>query len=73
MRKVLFYGAIFLLILTLVFGLLKVAAGMARGKETTQSAMNLNACEAPAGYNPAVWKEHMSHHPDKYQDCLAEG
>ena len=29
-----------------------------------------NPCLAPAGYTEESWREHMSHHPDEYRECL---
>ena len=29
-----------------------------------------NPCAAPAGYTEETWREHMSHHPDQYKQCL---
>ena len=27
-------------------------------------------CATPPGYTDESWKEHMSHHPDRYKECL---
>lgn len=27
-------------------------------------------CQTPEGYTNEEWQEHMSHHPDRYQECL---
>lgn len=27
-------------------------------------------CKMEEGYTPEEWKEHMSHHPDIYAECL---
>lgn len=29
-----------------------------------------NICQTPAGYTDEQWKTHMSHHPDRYAQCL---
>lgn len=29
-----------------------------------------NICATPAGYTEQQWKEHMSHHPERYAACL---
>lgn len=29
-----------------------------------------NPCEPPAGYTEESWREHMSHHPEQYKECL---
>ena len=28
-------------------------------------------CKAPEGYTQEEWEEHMSHHPDRYKECLS--
>lgn len=30
-------------------------------------------CAVPAGTDPEEWKQHLSHHPDKYAQCLKGG
>ncbi len=27
-------------------------------------------CQTPPGYTDQEWTEHMSHHPDQYQECF---
>ncbi len=27
-------------------------------------------CSTPDGYTRESWREHMSHHPDRYRECL---
>ncbi len=27
-------------------------------------------CSTPSGYTDETWREHMSHHPDRYEECL---
>jgi len=27
-------------------------------------------CAVQPGYDEKEWREHMSHHPDRYKDCL---
>ncbi|MBI2135483.1 hypothetical protein HYU06_00235 [Candidatus Woesearchaeota archaeon] len=27
-------------------------------------------CAVPEGYDDKSWKDHMSHHPDRYKECL---
>ncbi len=27
-------------------------------------------CKTPSGYTDGDWKDHMSHHPDRYKECL---
>ena len=34
------------------------------------SAEGSNKCETPSGYTDQEWKEHMSHHPQQYKECL---
>ncbi len=30
----------------------------------------LDKCKTPEGYTDETWREHMSHHPDVYRECL---
>lgn len=34
------------------------------------SAELVDKCAVPPGYDEKAWKEHMSHHPDRYEGCL---
>ncbi|MFH1391006.1 MAG: hypothetical protein ABIH20_01710 [Candidatus Diapherotrites archaeon] len=34
------------------------------------SAELADKCAVPEGYTEEKWKEHMSHHPDRYEGCL---
>ena len=38
--------------------------------ERAVNAEQADICSAPPGYSEAEWKEHMSHHPDRYGECL---
>ncbi|GEM_PF-1587264 len=41
-----------------------------------QTALNAenssDKCATPAGYTDQSWREHMSHHPDRYAECLGK-
>lgn len=34
------------------------------------SAELSDKCQTPGGYTDQAWQEHMSHHPDRYKECL---
>ncbi len=38
-------------------------------KKGVASELN-DKCATPPGYTDESWKEHMSHHPDRYKECL---
>ena len=38
--------------------------------QAKQAENPTNPCLPPAGYTEATWREHMSHHPDQYKQCL---
>lgn len=43
------------------------------GKDYQEALQNQNPadpCATPPGYTDEEWREHMSHHPDMYKDCL---
>ena len=31
-----------------------------------------NPCVPPPGYTEEAWRQHMSHHPDQYKQCLGK-
>ena len=35
-----------------------------------QAEVKNNPCAVPPGYTNESWYEHMSHHPDRYKECL---
>ncbi|MBI5553752.1 MAG: hypothetical protein HY917_03350 [Candidatus Diapherotrites archaeon] len=70
-----------LLVLTLAAGIILLFLsfpGEARKTENTaQNFEKLTAqenpddiCAVPAGTDPKEWKDHLSHHPDRYAKCL---
>ncbi len=41
-----------------------------RYEAATESENATDPCATPEGYSDEAWIEHMSHHPDNYNDCL---
>ncbi|MBS3133819.1 hypothetical protein J4214_01140 [Candidatus Woesearchaeota archaeon] len=39
-------------------------------KKALNSEDPLDKCRVPSGYTTEEWIEHMSHHPDRYKECL---
>ncbi len=39
-------------------------------KKAVSSELN-DKCATPPGYTDDAWREHMSHHPDRYKECLS--
>ncbi len=54
-----------LLILTFFPGVISTLAG------TSESDKSIDKCKPEQGYNEESWREHMSHHPDIYKECLS--
>lgn len=73
------YAIVFVL---LIFGLLNslflkapgVDSFIEHSEENFQTAIQAQVvndpCAVPPGYSEEDWKEHMSHHPDMYAECL---
>lgn len=38
--------------------------------QSALAAEGADRCATPAGYTDAEWREHMSHHPDRYAECM---
>jgi hypothetical protein len=72
-KKVLLYIALGIIVLGLV--LLTIFPGMIyaiKDSGATGNAVNEDICSPPigSGYTEELWREHMSHHPNIYKDCL---
>lgn len=39
-------------------------------QKALQSQDALDKCKTPSGYTDESWRQHMSHHPDMYKECL---
>lgn len=39
-------------------------------QKALQSENPADICATPPGYTDEQWREHMSHHPDRYKECL---
>ena len=42
----------------------------AKYQATIAAQVSSDKCATPAGYTDEQWKQHMSHHPDMYEECL---
>ncbi len=70
----LFMGAILIGVMVLYFS---VTSPSGKLENTPQNFAQLVAnenpedtCAVPPGTDPAQWKEHLGHHPDRYAQCL---
>ncbi|MGB0757343.1 MAG: rhodanese-like domain-containing protein [Patescibacteria group bacterium] len=48
---------------------------LVQNQENFERAINAelpDKCQTPVGYTNDEWLGHMSHHPDRYQECLQE-
>lgn len=74
MKIRLFNAVIALFIVAVIVVLLLMFKPFWGEQEANSSAKSLNAsddiCATPSGYTDEQWKEHMSHHPDQYKECL---
>ena len=39
-------------------------------QSTQNTVETTDVCATPQGEDPVKWKEHLSHHPDLYGNCL---
>jgi len=67
------YGLLAIVIIALIFSIStffnKSYSQQDYGKFV--SAESEDKCKTPEGYTDKEWKEHMSHHPDRYKGCLS--
>ena len=73
----LFAGAIVIGAMVLYFSATSQSAKLENTPSNfRQSTNNQNPddiCAVPAGTDPEQWKQHLSHNPDKYAQCLKGG
>lgn len=67
-ENLLMYAILVLVLIAMAWGVHETFFG-ARYQDAIASEQN-DICETPAGYTDEEWREHMSHHPDRYKDCL---
>jgi hypothetical protein len=66
-KKIILYAVAGILILALI--LLTLFPGMIHAwKDSGNSGEDI--CKPGPGYTEKSWKEHMSHHPNIYKECL---
>lgn len=74
MKIKLFNAVIALFIVAVIVILLLMFKPFGGEQEANSGAKSLSAsddiCATPSGYTDEQWKEHMSHHPDMYKECL---
>jgi len=77
-EQMLAYGALLIALFALAFvaysALKPAPAGLQHTAANYQQFVSAESagdiCKTPAGYTDEQWKEHMSHHPDRYAQCL---
>ena len=66
-----FIGAVVLAIFSLSgFFSPKLENNAANFQQFASQANPEDVCAVPAGTDPAQWREHLSHQPDLYSQCL---
>ena len=71
-EEIIVYGILIIVIIALVFTISTFFSKGYSQKEYNKfvSAEGSNKCETPSGYTDQEWREHMSHHPEQYKECL---
>ena len=71
-KKVILYILLFIVFIFLIFSLTFFFIKNSSQEKYNEfvSAEQEDKCVTPPGYNEQEWKEHMSHHPDRYKGCL---
>jgi cell division protein FtsN len=66
------YAILAVVLIVLVFSVTSMYKKDYTEEEYNQfvSAEQQDKCATPSGYTDEEWKQHMSHHPDRYKECL---
>lgn len=43
---------------------------IAQAQQFFNAEVSNDICKTPQGYTDGQWQQHMSHHPDRYAQCL---
>jgi hypothetical protein len=75
-EKIILYIVLFILIVGFIWSITRIFKSEIvfqhseqRYQQFVQSELN-DKCAVPPGYTKEVWREHMSHHPNRYKGCL---
>jgi len=73
-NKAIIVGIVIFVTVFLIFAAYRIyASETSFTSQTFIKAQNpSDKCTTPAGYTNEQWKEHMSHHPDMYKECLED-
>ncbi len=72
-EKIIVYLLLGLAIVALLWAVYSFYKTSFFGERYNEALANENSqdkCQTPAGYNDESWREHMSHHPEIYEECL---
>ena len=69
-KKIILYIIVGIIVLGLVIA--TIFPGMIHAIKDSQATGNSieDKCSPAPGYTEEAWREHMSHHPDIYNECL---
>jgi len=62
-------GAVALIVVAVLLWFM-TSAGPAPAVQSSANAQSADICTPQPGYSEQEWREHMSHHPDMYAECL---
>ncbi len=72
-ERILLIGLLVILVILLIFTAYSAAKPDYYGwqyKEFKNAENPDDKCKAPEGYTQEKWNEHMSHHPEQYEECF---
>lgn len=68
------YISLAIVFIVMVWSIVTVIAQPQYSQSDYQKALKAenssNPCATPQGYTDEQWRTHMSHHPDRYAQCL---
>ena len=67
--KIIVAAAVVIAVIAVAFAAYQVFYFGSSYKNAIASEMS-DKCATPSGYTDQAWREHMSHHPDRYAECL---
>ena len=69
-EKILFYAMIIVAVAIVAVSAFLFVSNRYTSYNRAISSELPDKCATPEGYTDQQWRDHMSHHPDRYAECL---
>lgn len=69
-KNLLIYALVIAAIVVIGLSIYMITSRYGSDYQKALSSEQEDICATPPGYTDESWRQHMSHHPDRYEQCL---